>query len=306
MSRMTIGVLSMSLFAALITACASDYKVHAEEDDSPGTTPPELDSAEPDLEEEEEEEDEDSGFNDIEEPDPDKPVAVCTVTPDKIRPITGSATWDGSESYDPNGLDIIDYDWTMVALPSGSTATMPPGESIRAPFVPDMAGNYVAELIVTNEDGQESDPCGVTLEAEPGQALWVEMFWESPGDDMDLHLLAPGGTLRTTTDCYYANCTWSSLDWGVVGSSLDDPSLDLDDIPGSGPENINIEEPEDATYTVVVHDYPGSSFTPGNMVTINVYLDGSLAWSDSRLISGEDTSTYFAEIDAAAGVVTGL
>jgi hypothetical protein len=301
MTRQTLGLLTLGL---VTTACLSDYKVHAEKEVSPGAEREALDSAEPD---EIEEEPEDTGEeNTIEEPDPDMPVAVCTVSPDKIRPITGSATWSGTESYDPNGLEIVDYDWTLVSLPSGSTATMPFGESTRTPFVPDMAGNYVGELVVINEDGIESEPCGVTLEAEPGEALWVEMFWESPGDDMDLHLLAPGGTLRTATDCYYGNCAYSSLDWGVSGSSLDDPSLDLDDISGSGPENINIEEPEEETYTIVVHDYPGSMFEPGNMVTINVYLDGSLAWTDARLISGEDTYTYFAEIDAAAGTVTGL
>jgi hypothetical protein len=239
-----------------------------------------VDSAEP---EEEDDEPEDTGEdNTIEEPDPDLPVAICSVTPDKVRPISGSATWEGSESYDPNGLEIVDYDWALVALPSGSTSTMPYGEARRTPFVPDMAGNYV------------------------GEALWVEMFWESPGDDMDLHLLAPGGVLQTGTDCYYANCAYSTLDWGVSGSSLDDPKLDLDDIPGTGPENINIDEPQDDIYTVVVHDYPGSSFTPGNMVTINIYLDGSLEWTDSRLITGEDSYTHFAEIDAAAGTVSGL
>lgn len=304
MYRQTLGIVSVVATATLIAACSSDYKVHAEEDPNAGSERAELDSAEPEIEEEEPEDTGEGGFD--EEPDPDKPVAVCNVSPDKIRPITGSATWDGSESYDPNGLEIVDYDWTLVALPSGSTSSMPPGESIRTPFVPDMAGNYVAELVVVNEDGIESEPCGTTLQAEPGEALWVEMFWESSGDDMDLHLLAPGGTLRTETDCYYANCAYSTLDWGVSGSTLDDPALDLDDISGTGPENINIEEPEDAVYTVVVHDYPGSSFSPGNMVTINIYLDGALEWTDSRLISGEDTNTYFAEIDAATGTVTSL
>jgi len=300
----TFGFLTLALGGAAITACASDYKVHAEKEPSAGAERVGLDSAEP---EEEDEELEDTGEeNTIEEPDPDLPVAICSVTPDKIRPISGSATWEGSESYDPNGLEIVDYDWTLVALPSGSTSTMPSGEARRTPFVPDMAGNYVGELVVINENGDESEPCGVTLEAEPGEALWVEMFWESSGDDMDLHLLAPGGVLQTGTDCYYANCAYSPLDWGVSGSSLDDPMLDLDDISGTGPENINIDEPQDEIYTVVVHDYPGSSFTPGNMVTINIYLDGSLEWTDSRLITGEDTYTNFAEIDAAAGTVSGL
>jgi len=290
----------------VIAACASDYKVHADPDGNPAGDEREVDSADPEFDEEEEEEDTGEP-NNVEEPDPDKPVAVCTVTPDKVRPLTGSATWDGSESYDPNGLELIDHDWTLVALPSGSTSTMPSGDSIRSPFVADMAGNYVAELVVVNEDGVESEPCTTTLQAEPSEALWVEMFWESAGDDMDLHLLAPGGTLESsTTDCYYATCAYSSLDWGSPGDPSDDPALDLDDIPGTGPENINIESPEDDIYTVIVHDHTSQTFTAGNMVTVNVYLDGALEWTDSRLISGEDSYTRFARIDAAAGTVTGL
>jgi hypothetical protein len=240
------------------------------------------------------------------------PTAVCEVSPDSIVPIVGSADWIGSESYDPFGLPLT-YNWTLEEFPEGATTVMPSGSptaSDRNDFSPDVAGEYIGQLVVTNSLGIASEPCQATLNAIPDENLWVEMFWEHSGDDMDLHLLAPGGSIGTETDCYYGNCTdsdWGGgLDWGIPGSSLDDPVLDLDDISETGPENINIEEPESGIFTVVVHDYPGSVYDAGNPVTVNIYLDGSLEWTDTRVISVEDSYTEFALIDTATGEVTSL
>ena len=110
---------------------------------------------------------------------------------------------------------------------------------------------------------------------------------------------------RSTGDCYYANCDgFYGLDWGVTGVDEDDPALDLDDIPGTGPENINIEDPQPGIFTVFVHDYPGSVRHDPTEVTVNIYLGGSQVFSETRRISGEDSDTYYATIDPAAGTVT--
>ena len=249
------------------------------------------------------------------DPVPEAPIAVCDVTPNPVSPPFESATWIGSDSYDPAGESIADYSWELLSLPDGATTIMPAGSANRYPFTPDLAGDYTAQLIVTNESGLESDPCEVTLSSTPAENLWVEMFWELPNDDMDLHLLAPGGSYNNMmTDCYYSNCTPSTewlydMDWGISGYEGDDPSLDLDDIAGTGPENINILDPQtDGAYTVIVHDYQGS--TPDvygdNQVTVNIYLNGSLAWTETRVISGDNTVNEFAEINWSTGTVSSL
>jgi hypothetical protein len=234
---------------------------------------------------------------------PNQPVAVCEVAPNPIRPLIDSADWLGSGSYDPDGL-TLSYDWTLVEAPPGSSVSMPFGGADRLGFVPELAGYYVGRLIVTNSAGVVSEPCETRLEAIPGENLWIEMFWTHSGDDMDLHLLAPGGVLTTGSDCYYGNCTWG-LEWGSPGTA-DNPYLDLDDISGTGPENINIESPADGIFTVVVHDYPGSVYSAGNPVTVNIYLDGALAWTDTRSISVEGSYNNFAQINTATGSVMGL
>ncbi|MBM75039.1 MAG: hypothetical protein CMK59_06545 [Proteobacteria bacterium] len=225
------------------------------------------------------------------------PVAVCEVTPEEIAPHSQSATWIGENSYDLSGAEIVEYDWTLLSKPEGSVSYIPNGGANRPNFSPDLAGTYVGQLVVYNEWGRASLPCEATLEAVPKESLWVEIYWEHPGDDMDLHLVRPGGALESNNDCYYMNCVnggW--LDWGVLGYPDDDPSLDIDDITGTGPENINVLDPENGTFEVWIHDYPGSVYNNPNDVTVRIYLSGQLVWEDTKTISGENSYTLFAEV----------
>jgi hypothetical protein len=233
-----------------------------------------------------------------------QPVAVCSVDPTEVEAIHESADWIGNSSYDADGT-IVDYRWTLVSSPTGATATMPAGSANRRNFVPDVAGEYIGELVVVDNDGLESEPCEATLNATAGSGLWVEMFWTHSGDDMDLHLLDDGGSLTMPSDCYYANCTWGGLNWGAAGSA-DDPILDLDDIMGTGPENINIDSPAHGMYTVYVHDYPGSVYNGRNDVTVNVYLGGILMWTDTRNVNSEGCYEPFVEITVPGGAATSL
>lgn len=233
--------------------------------------------------------------------------AICNVAPNPVTPPFTPATFDGSGSSDSSGNLIVSYYWELVGIPEGSSAVLPYNSGIIIPdFYADLAGEYVGQLTVTNELG-DTDICQTMLEAIPAQSLWIEMFWQYSGDDMDLHLLAPGGTLETNSDCYYANCSWSGLDWGIAGVTEDNPSLDIDDISGNGPENINIYSPQiDGVYTVYVHDYPGSVYSGNNDVTINVYLNGSIVWSGTKPITTENSYTPYAIIDWASQTVTPL
>jgi hypothetical protein len=174
-----------------------------------------------------------------------------------------------------------------------------------------MAGTYVAQLIVVNEYGESSLPCEATLVAVPTDNLLIEMYWVSEDDDaeddMDLHLLAPGGSPYTPpTDCYWSSCR-GGLDWGIPGVVEDNPFLDLD-VFKAGPETIRIDKPADGIYTVVVHDFHGSpsEYYAESAVTVNIYLYGELAWTDTRVIMGEDSYEYFATIDTETDEITGL
>lgn len=244
-------------------------------------------------------------------PGGDGPIAICDVTPNPVHPPFEFASWIGHDSYDPDGYAITTYQWTLINTPPGSSATMPMCNNTPdcGPFQPDLAGTYTAQLYIVN-DINMSASCTVDLEAEPTEDLWIEMYWTYPDDDMDLHLLAPNGQLQSQTDCYYGNCVgaWNNLDWGQQNYPGDDPSLDMDDIPGTGPENINIADPQQGTFTVVVHDYHGSTGdSPGaNPTTVNVYVNGTLAWSDTRDINQENSYNHYCTVAWPTGVVTPL
>ena len=293
----------------LLGGCAQDYDIKPDEQPEAGADEEE-DPLEVDDQEtgEPAETGDTTGDDTTTEPATDEPVAVCDVTPNPVEPPFETATWIGHDSYDPLGHEIVEYIWTLNGRPSGSTAAMPTGSTPdRAGFEAQLAGNYVGQLIVVTDDGRRSDPCQVVLESIPAEDLWIEMYWSVANDDMDLHLLAPGGSLETNSDCYFANCAGTYLSWGASGNT-DDPILDLDDIPGTGPENINIAAPQTGIYKVYVNDYSFSTpdYYGANNVTVNVYINGSLAWTKTKAISNDGDYVPFAAIDWAAGSVTDL
>jgi hypothetical protein len=233
------------------------------------------------------------------------PQAVCA--PDYDSAPLETEFFDGTGSWDPDGLSLT-YQWVLTP-PPGSAAELS-SYSIAGPSIfLDLAGDYEGELTVTNSNAQSSS-CTQTIHAIPNENFRVELYWAQT-DDMDLHLLQPASQGWAIPhfppgDCYYANM---NPDWGVSGVSDDNPSLDLDDIPGTGPENININEPAlapyDGWYQVFVHDYTGSTTdtTGANAVTVNIYLNGVLEETYNFNITGDGDDYYVAKIHWPSGQI---
>lgn len=62
----------------------------------------------------------------------------------------------GTDDYTPSASLL--YAWTLVAVPSGSSATLTAGDTATPTFVPDLDGDYTAELVVTDAQGLASAP----------------------------------------------------------------------------------------------------------------------------------------------------
>lgn len=189
-------------------------------------------------------------------------------------------TFDGSASYDPNGYEPLFFTWSLDEQPEGSRSELrSAGET--ADFTPNLAGEYSISLVVTNALGLDSAPATCLLTAIPEDAIHVEMFWSVGDSDLDLHLAQNGVEIFAEDD----DVAWCNPNpsWGESTSSTDDPSLDLDDQTGYGPENINIEEPQDGEYRARVHyfkDLGGGYAT----ATVRIYLWGVLEAEVSQLL----------------------
>ncbi len=90
------------------------------------------------------------------------PVAVPTTSTPSI-PVGSVASLNGMASFDPDGDPITGYNWSLT-VPSGSAAALSRPNGSSPTFVPDVAGTYVAQLIVTDKFGSSS-PATVSISA---------------------------------------------------------------------------------------------------------------------------------------------
>ena len=82
-----------------------------------------------------------------------------------------TVTLDGSTSADANG-DPLTYDWTLTGKPTGSAAVLAGATGAMPNFVADIAGTYVASLVV-NDGKANSTASTVTITASTTNAAPV-------------------------------------------------------------------------------------------------------------------------------------
>jgi len=130
--------------------------------------------------------------------------------------------------------------------------------------------------------------------------------------DVDLHLKrSPNARWfdagASGDDCFYMNCkvcdTYneaecraeiaeynanpdrpppSQVQWSAP-LDTDDPRLDLDDVEGQGPENLNINAPRNGTYRLGVHYYEDDGFGPST-VSVRIFCEGGVVEQFGPLI----------------------
>ncbi|MEM1159399.1 MAG: PKD domain-containing protein [Pseudomonadota bacterium] len=88
---------------------------------------------------------------------------IADAGPDQTAFVGDVATLDGSASSDPDG-DALQFTWTVIDRPAGSTAQVAGGDTATPTFSPDRRGDYVLQLVVSDGAGS-SAPDFVTVTA---------------------------------------------------------------------------------------------------------------------------------------------
>lgn len=200
----------------------------------------------------------------------------------------------GESSYAPGGK-IANWQWD-VSAPAGSQSLFVPASTYPNPtFETNVAGIYTFYLSVQSNYGTNScDDAEFEVAVIPDETIHVELLWHTPEDpdetdtgpeagaDMDLHMLHPwaagpdldgdgkaDGWFDIPFDCFWFNAhpNWGSYDFQIN----DDPGLDRDDTDGGGPENINLDIPEDMTYRIGVHYWNDHGFGV-SYATVKLYV----------------------------------
>jgi PKD domain len=105
---------------------------------------------------------------------------VANAGPDQTVVVKQTVTLDGSHSTDAEG-DPLQYRWSMVAVPTGSHASLSDPTLVHPTFVVDRPGSYTVQLIV-NDGKVGSAPATVTItttnslpvaKAGPDQTVFV-------------------------------------------------------------------------------------------------------------------------------------
>ena len=92
---------------------------------------------------------------------------VANAGPDQSARVGQTVTLNGSGSTNPSNVGTLTYSWAFTSVPAGSTATLMNPTSVMPTFVPDVAGDYLIKLTVSNGVASSSATTKVSTTSIP-------------------------------------------------------------------------------------------------------------------------------------------
>ncbi|MEO8327800.1 MAG: PKD domain-containing protein, partial [Nitrospirota bacterium] len=214
---------------------------------------------------------------------------------------------NGSGSHDVDGNSLT-FQWSLIAKPTGSIATLSNSTSIQSTFRADLIGLYVAQLIV-NDGMENSDPITVTITtgnrppvADAGQDQNVPVF----------SLVTLNGNASNDTDGDALSFQWSleSQPQGSTATLLNptfaQPTF-IPDIPGTYVVRAVVSDEKSASSpdtVVIVAHAPAPPGLPVLLITSP--SEGSVVGVSPITVTGfVHDSTATVTVNGIAAMVTG-
>ncbi|HWV37690.1 MAG TPA: choice-of-anchor D domain-containing protein [Vulgatibacter sp.] len=218
------------------------------------------------------------------------PIAVIAVEPG-VPSIETPIAFDGSGSFDPDDHVPLAFAWRIFDQPLGANATFSDPTAEQPTLVVDTPGVYEIGLDVTDSmglacyppNGDPRLPCArTTVTVKTDVDLQIELIWDHPVTDLDLHLVEDGMPLYSASDCFWAN---KKPDFGNFGDTTDDPEMIRESLKGFGPETVVFPKPSGGTYGVRVEFAKSNgSPEPATKTTLRVYVYGVLEAEYTRTL----------------------
>ena len=232
-------------------------------------------------------------------------VSTTNTTPianagaDQLDVLVGSlVTLNGFASADADGQALF-YSWSLIARPPGSTASLTDASTPGPTFTPDVPGDYVAQLIVT--DGfVDSAPDTVLIRSVATERPIVviqaaDSVASEVGPDPATFIVARSGatSLPLTINLSRAGTATAGVDYVDFPLLVTIPSgqasvpitiAPLSDAISEGPESVILTLVEDAAY---------ASGSPASAaVTITDEQSAVIVATDGSATEGGDTATF--------------
>lgn len=209
---------------------------------------------------------------------------------------TGAVTLDGSGSNDPDG-DTLQFTWSFVQRPAGSSATLSNATASVAGFMPDQAGMYRIELAVSDGQFSAVDIIDIDVAANTSPVA-------NAGPDQQMNR---GETVTidgsASSDPEGQPLTYS---WTQVANGCPDVTGGSGVLTGLRPSFVAPNEICTVAFDLRVNDGAGESFADRVLILVledknnALYVNGSSGNDSSPGTRAQPMRTIQAAVDAAA------